>query len=159
VMHPGSSERYRDGFCIFWKPGWETEVTSQVVSPRWWTSLQYSVHPRERVVVVHHLKGPDAVAVDGGGWQKMSSRAISYGGKDGQGVNARMYEQPRQEWPCSEQTWHVLMSQSFDDATGPSGGGRPSPHPRPNMGTDQGPPKPVINPCVYGGGQANRLCR
>jgi hypothetical protein len=110
VRRPDGTE-VRDGFCILWRPGQLTSVEVPVTVDRvWWRGVSYTIDPRARRVAVRGLRGPDVVALPGGGWREVGRRDIHLRATSGPGIIAPLFEHPQKEWPCTEQTWASIRA-------------------------------------------------
>src|SRR5579864_5449901 len=102
-----NGEVIHDGFCILWKTNWLMQndhlpITDGVA---WWTGVSYDVDPRNKVVLVSQVWGPDAIATSKG--PKFYSREeIGYTVRK----IAPLLDRPRDDWPCTKETWAAILS-------------------------------------------------
>ena len=96
-----------DGFCILWKSNWLTQNDHLPVTEgiAWWTGVSYAVDPRNKQVTVYRVWGPDAVAT-GKGPKFFSRNEIEYGVRQ----SAPLLDAPRDDWPCTKDTWAAILS-------------------------------------------------
>lgn len=107
-------EPIHDGFCILWKTNWLTRndhlpITEGVA---WWTGVSYYVDPRDKVVIVSEVWGPDAVAT-GKGPKFYSREEIGYGIRK----VAPLLNDPKDDWPCTKDTWASIRSSAKEWTT------------------------------------------
>jgi hypothetical protein len=107
IVNPKTGKQKVDGFCIVWKPGWNLDNPQVEVSPpKYYTYMSFRADPTRRRVTVYQLWAPNIVATDtGAGWYPIGGDMILR-----TNITVPMYERPRTEWPCSQETWAMVLS-------------------------------------------------
>jgi len=112
-----------DGFCIFWKPGLQTDNSRIpiVAGQGWFTGVSYSVDPRSQRVTVYEVYSPEAL-------QTPDGLVFTPGRRRGRRTDivVPMYSVPHGDWPCTQKTWNAVEANPpgwVPDQTTTSGGG------------------------------------
>lgn len=96
-----------DGFCILWKTNWLTRNDELPISEGivWWTAVSYIVAPQQKTVMVYRVWGPNAIATDKGP-KYVGRDEVEYGVE----VTAPLLDKPRDDWPCTNDTWATILA-------------------------------------------------